>query len=123
MNALYSSVTSEKCSTSPVFNSDLARRIDLMNPPNSAPMTSSGTRPGLMFSTVMPSRPIRLTARVPSTRSRMPSSTSLNDTPLLPLLHLGQPLLELRHLRFARCAAERVDLSPHVGVPRLAPQD
>src|SRR5436309_14554505 len=128
---MYLSVTSENCCTSPVFNSVFDRRIDLMNPPNSAPITSSGTLPGLMLSTLMPSSPIRLTASVPSTRSRIPSSTSLNDTPLLPLFHLRQPLLELDRLRMpwsallARRSAgcQCVEFPAHVGIVGLTAQD
>src|SRR5213594_2812978 len=128
---MYLSVTSENCSTSPVFNSVFDRRIDLMNPPNSAPITSRGTPPGLMLSTLIPSSPIRLTASAPSTRSRIPSSTSLNDTPLLPLFHLGQPLLELDRLRMPRRAflarrrtgCQCVEFSAHVGVVGLTAQD
>src|SRR5438132_6018472 len=98
---MYLSVTRENCSTSPVLSSVFERRIVLMKPPNSAPITSRGTLLPSTLSTAMPSSPIRLTASVPSTRSRIPSSTFLNDTPLLPLFDLRQPLLELCHLRIA----------------------
>src|SRR5581483_5694899 len=94
-----------------------------MNPPNSAPITSIGTRPGLVLSTAMPSSPIRLTASVPPTRCRMPSSTSLNDTPLLPLLHLREPLLELLHFGIRTAFAEGIEFVADVGVVRLALQD
>src|SRR5256885_9851373 len=56
-------------------------------------MTSSGTASDLIDSTAIPSRPIRLTASAPSTRSRIPSRTCLN-TAHLALPHFRQPPLE-----------------------------
>src|SRR2546425_3949110 len=126
---MYFSVTSENCRTSPVLRSVFDRRIVLMKPPNSAPIVSSGTESRLIVSMGMPSSPIRVTARVPSTRSRMPSSTDLN-TPLLPL-PLGHPLLESCHLRILRLcrgrrgrgSGERRELVAHVAIVRVAVQD
>src|SRR2546430_168146 len=95
-----------------------------MKPLNSAPITSSGMLPGLTPSIMMPSSPIRLTASVPSTRSRIPPRTSLNDTPLLPLLHLREPLLELVDFRIAAAgSAQPIELCPHIGIARLALKD
>src|SRR2546426_221032 len=90
---MYFSVTSANCSTSPVLRSVLETRTDFTKPPNSAPMTSSGTASDLIESMAIPSRPIRLTASAPSTRSRIPSRTCLNTAHLAPP-HLRQPLLE-----------------------------
>src|SRR5207244_4203586 len=90
---MYFSVTSANCSTSPVLRSVLERRTDFTKPPNSAPMTSSGTASDLIDSTAIPSRPIRLMASAPSTRSRSPSRTCLSTAHLAPP-HLRQPLLE-----------------------------
>src|SRR2546423_280423 len=90
---MYFSVTSANCSTSPALRSVLERRTDFTKPPNSAPMTSSGTASNLIESMAIPSRPIRLTASAPSTRSRIPSRTSLNMAHLAPP-HFRQPLLE-----------------------------
>src|SRR6266550_1305269 len=95
-----------------------------MKLPNSAPITSSGTLSPLSFSTLIPSSPIRLTASVPSTRSRIPCRTSLNDTPLLPLLHLGEPLLEFGRFRISRRRTlERIELLANVGIAGLALQN
>src|SRR6476659_6884106 len=55
----------------------------------------------------MPSRPIRLTASVPSTRSRIPESTCLNAANVSPP-HFGQPAFEPRHLRRLRRDEERL---------------
>src|SRR5947207_8222278 len=98
-NVMYFSVTSANCSTSPVLSSAFGR-TDFMKPPNSAPKTSSGTLPSLIDSTAIPSRPMRLTASVPSTRSLMPPSTSLN-TAYLAAADARQPCLELDDLRIA----------------------
>src|SRR5712691_11570929 len=118
---MYFSVTSENCRISPVFSSVFDRRIDLMKLPNSAPMTSSGTASPFSFSTLIPSSPMRLTASVPSTRSRIPSRTSLNDTPLLPLFHLLEPLFELRCFRISRLRThERVEFPADLGIARVA---
>src|ERR1051325_6553460 len=94
---MYFSVTSANCSTSPVSRSVFERRTDFTKPPNSAPMTSSGTESDLIDSTAMPSRPMRLTASAPSTRSRMPWSTCLN-TAHLAAGNLGEPAFEARDL-------------------------
>src|SRR2546428_7597151 len=123
---MYFSVTSENCSTSPVLRSVFDARIDLMKPPNSAPIVSSGTESRLIVSTGIPSSPIRLTARVPSTRSRMASSTDLNTSLLA--LDLGQPLLESRHLRILplctrllrRRSGERRELVAHFAIVGVA---
>src|SRR5437660_8846826 len=96
---MYFSVTSENCRTSPVFSSAFGR-TDFTNPPNSAPKTSSGTCSFLIDSIAMPSRPMRLTASVPSTRSLMPASTSLNTAHLAPR-DFREPRFELDDLRMA----------------------
>src|SRR6266550_5369425 len=123
--AVYRSVTSENCRTWPVLSSVLERRIDLMKPLNSAPITSSGMLPGLTPSIMMPSSPIKLTASVPSTRSRIPPRTSLNDTPVLPLLHLREPLLELVDFRIAAAAsaAQPIELRLHLGIAGFPLED
>src|SRR5436305_11547963 len=105
-NVMYFSVTRENCSTSPV-SSSVFGRIDLTKPPNSAPRTSSGTPPWLSESMAMPSRPIRLTASVPSTRSRMPESTCLNSANVSPP-YFRQPAFEPRNLRRLRRDEERL---------------
>src|SRR6185369_5754016 len=136
-NVMYLSVTRENCSTSPVSRSAFGR-IDLMKPPNSAPMTSRGTLALLRVSMAMPSRPMRLTASVPSTRSRIPESTSLNSATLSPR-YLRQPPFESPDLhlrserrlrlrfRFRLCRdrrrAERIELGAHRGVVRIARQE
>src|SRR5581483_807312 len=123
-NTVIFSVTTENCNTSPVFNSVFDRRIDRMNPPNSAPSTSRGMPLPSMLSTAIPSRPIRLMASVPSTRSRIPWSTCLNDTPLLPLLHLGQPLFQSDDLRIAlpgRC--KRIEFLTDLAIAGVARQE
>src|SRR6266851_5722671 len=121
---MYFSVTSENCRIWPVFSSVFDRRTDLMKLPNSAPMTSSGTLSPLSFSTLIPSSPIRLTASVPSTRSRIPCRTSLNDTPLLPLLHLLEPRLELDRFRISRLGThERVEFLANLGIAGIALQN
>src|SRR6266545_204587 len=122
---MYFSVTSANCSTSPVLRSVLERRTDFTKPPNSAPMTSSGTPSPLIDSTAIPSRPIRLTASAPSTRSRIPSRTCLNTAHLAPS-HLRQPLLETghflpdRHERFS--FTESRELGAHALVVGVALQ-
>src|ERR1041385_1732089 len=66
----------------------------------------------------MPSRPIRLTASVPSTCSAMLRRTSLNT------LHLRQPALELGYLRlFSGGRRQRFELRAHGLVLRLALQN
>src|ERR1044071_975890 len=111
---MYFSVTSANCSTSPVSRSVFERRTDFTKPPNSAPMTSSGTESDLIDSTAMPSRPIRLTASAPSTRSRMPCSTCLNMTPLAaadfgePFFQAGDGLRLAAALQSIELCADRV---------------
>src|SRR6266542_724506 len=123
---MYFSVTSANCSTSPALRSVLERRTDFTKPPNSAPMTSSGTSSDLIDSTAIPSRPIRLTASAPSTRSRIPSRTRLNMAHLTPP-HLRQPLLETgdflpdRHERFS--SAESLEFFAHALVVGVALED
>src|SRR5687768_16555141 len=116
---MYFSVTSENCCTSPVFSSVFAARMDLMNPPNSAPRTSRGTSPPRSDSTAMPSRPMRLAAIAPSTRWRSPASTSLNTAHLFPR-DLGQPVFELDD-RFA--PVERGQLLGHGVIVGIAGED
>src|SRR5579863_5901792 len=114
------SVTTENCSTSPVFSSVLDRRIDRTNPPNYAPITSRGMPLPSMLSTAMPSRPMRLTASVPSTRSRIAWSACLNATPLPPLLHLLQPALEFHDLRIQlRPSRQRIEFQTDLTVLRI----
>src|SRR5688500_12473406 len=118
---MYLSVTSANCRTSPVSSSVSAWRIDFTKPPNSAPRTSSGTLEEFTASTAMPSRPMRLAASDPSTRSRRPASTSLN-TPHLSLRHLAQPALQRRYLRVDP-RRERLELVTHFAVAGIARQD
>src|SRR6266511_1325157 len=123
---MYFSVTSANCSTSPALRSVLERRTDFTKPPNSAPMTSSGTSSDLIDSTAIPSRPIRLTASAPSTRSRIPSRTRLNMPHLAPS-HLRQPLLETGDLLLDRheclSSTELGELRAHALVVGIALQD
>src|ERR1044071_6524102 len=119
---MYFSVTSANCSTSPVSRSVFESRTDLTKPPNSAPMTSRATASSLMESMAMPSRPMRLTASDPSTRSRMPWRTSLNMAHLAPR-DLREPLLEAGQFLRLAAAAERLELRAHGVVAGLALQD
>src|SRR5688500_3386752 len=118
---MYFSVTSENCSTSPVFSSVLAWRMDLMKLPNSAPRTSRGTARSPTVSTAIPSRPMRLAAIAPSMRSRRPDSTSLNTLHLF-RRDLREPALEALDLR-VHTRGERVELRAHFLVLRLARED
>src|SRR5437763_9349693 len=123
---MYFSVTRANCRTSPVSRSVLESRTDLTKPPNSAPMTSRATEASLTESMAMPSRPMRLTASAPSTRSRMPCRTSLNMAHLAPP-DLGEPFLEAGHFRPDRrgrvASTERGELFAHGVVGGLALQD
>src|SRR5215210_6373381 len=92
-----------------------------MNEPNSAPRTSRGTSPAPIVSMAMPSRPIRLAASAPSTRSRRPFSTSLN-TPCLTFRNFGEPALEALDLR-VHARGEGVQLRAHVDVAGVARED
>src|SRR5258706_752051 len=104
--------------------------MDLTKLPSSAPMASSGTPSPRKDSMAMPSRPIRLTASVPSTRSRTPLSTSLNTGGLF-ARHLRQPLFEPGHFRAAGIDGHRdrdhgikgIGLGPDHFVLRIALQD
>src|ERR1051326_9012615 len=119
---MYFSVTSANCSTSPVSRSVFESRTDLTKPPNSAPITSSGTSSDLMESMAMPSRPMRLTASAPSTRARMPSRTCLNMA-LLAAGDFREPVFEAGDLLLNGLDVERGELFAHGVVGRIALED
>src|SRR4026208_1203232 len=96
--------------------------MDLMKPPTPPPRRPRGACPFPTVSTAMPSRPIRLTASVPSTRSCSPVSTVLNIGTRLPARHLGQPAPQ-RHDPRVRARRDGFELRLHLGVVRIAGQD